>query len=100
MTVASDADDATVELLRQSGAEVRVDGTRRRSSGRSLRGRRPSPLQPPSRQRPIGELRSDPEWRRRLKEAISETCSVAAAEGVEALAGGANGRSSTRCLRS
>jgi 2-dehydropantoate 2-reductase len=34
-------------------------------------------------QRPIGELRSDPEWRRRLQEAIAETCRVAAADGVD-----------------
>ena len=33
-------------------------------------------------QRPIGELRSDPTWRPRLQEAIGETCSVAAADGV------------------
>ena len=33
-------------------------------------------------QRPVGELRSDPEWRARLVEAIAETCAVAAADGV------------------
>src|SRR5205814_4731520 len=33
-------------------------------------------------QRPIGELRSDPEWRGRLRAAIDETCAVAAADGV------------------
>ena len=32
--------------------------------------------------RSIGQLRDDPEWRRRLEEAIAEACSVAEADGV------------------
>jgi 2-dehydropantoate 2-reductase len=34
-------------------------------------------------QRPIGDLRDDPEWRSRLEQGIDEACAVAAAEGVE-----------------
>jgi 2-dehydropantoate 2-reductase len=34
-------------------------------------------------QRPVGELRADPEWRPRLERAIEEACSVARADGVE-----------------
>src|SRR5207249_11026556 len=34
-------------------------------------------------QRPVGELRSDEEWRSRLEDAVSEACAVAAADGVE-----------------
>ena len=34
-------------------------------------------------QRPVGELRVDPDWRARLADAIAEACAVAAADGVE-----------------
>ena len=33
-------------------------------------------------QRPVGELRADPEWRSRLESAIDEACAVAKADGV------------------
>jgi 2-dehydropantoate 2-reductase len=33
-------------------------------------------------QRPVGDLRADPEWRPRLERAIDETCAVANADGV------------------
>ena len=33
-------------------------------------------------QRPVGELRDDPEWRPRFERAIEEACAVASAEGV------------------
>jgi 2-dehydropantoate 2-reductase len=33
-------------------------------------------------QQPVGELRTDPEWRARLETAIDEVCAVASAEGV------------------
>jgi 2-dehydropantoate 2-reductase len=34
-------------------------------------------------QQPVGELRIDPDWRRRLQAAIAEACAVAAADGAE-----------------
>jgi 2-dehydropantoate 2-reductase len=34
-------------------------------------------------QRPVGELRVDPDWRERLADAVAEACAVAAADGVE-----------------
>jgi 2-dehydropantoate 2-reductase len=34
-------------------------------------------------QRSIGDLRSDPPWRRRLEDAVDETCLVARADGVQ-----------------
>jgi 2-dehydropantoate 2-reductase len=34
-------------------------------------------------QRPVGDLRDDPEWRARLESAIAEACAVAAAEDVD-----------------
>lgn len=82
MTVASDADDATVGLLRQSGAEIRSGGNETAVLWEKLARQAPVAAATAITQRPIGELRSDPEWRSRLKEAIKETCSVAAEEGV------------------
>jgi 2-dehydropantoate 2-reductase len=82
MTVASDAEDATVELLRLSGAEVRIDGSELAVLWEKLARQAPVAAATAITQRPIGELRSDPEWRSRLQEAITETCSLAAGDGV------------------
>jgi 2-dehydropantoate 2-reductase len=82
MTVAADAEAATVELLRQSGAEVRIDGSEAEVLWEKLVRQAPVAAATAITQRPIGELRSDPEWRGRLKAAIVETCSVAAGDGV------------------
>jgi 2-dehydropantoate 2-reductase len=82
MTVASDADETTLGLLRQSGAELRIDGNETAVLWEKLARQAPVAAATAITQRPIGELRSDPEWRSRLKEAIRETCSVAAEEGV------------------
>ena len=82
MTVASDADAATVGLLRRSGTEVRINGSEAAVLWEKLARQAPVAAATAIAQRPIGELRSDPEWRRRLTEAIAETCSVAAGDGV------------------
>ena len=82
MTLSSDADGATIELLRRSGIDVRVDGTEAAVLWEKLARQAPVAAATVLTQRPIGELRSDPEWRRRLETAIRETCSVAAADGV------------------
>src|SRR5207302_9102735 len=82
MTVASDAADRTVELLRRSGIDVRVNGSEAEVLWEKLARQAPVAAATALTQRPIGELRSDPTWRPRLQEAIGETCSVAAADGV------------------
>jgi 2-dehydropantoate 2-reductase len=82
MTLSSDADGATIELLRRSGIDVRVDGTEAAVLWEKLARQAPVAAATVLTQRPIGELRSDPEWRRRLETAIGETCSVAGADGV------------------
>lgn len=82
MTVASDAAAATVALLRQSGTEVRVNGSEAAVLWEKLARQAPVAAATAITQRPIGELRSDPEWSPRLREAIAEACSVAAADGV------------------
>jgi 2-dehydropantoate 2-reductase len=83
MTVASDAGAETAELLRRSGAEVRVDGSEEAVLWEKLARQAPVAAATALTQRPIGELRSDPSWRRRLEDAVVETCRVALADGVE-----------------
>jgi 2-dehydropantoate 2-reductase len=82
MTVSSDADAATVELLGRSGVEVRVNGSEAAVLWEKLARQAPVAAATAATQRPIGELRSDPELRSRLEAAVSETCAVAAADGV------------------
>ena len=83
MTVASDAGEETVELLRRSGVEVRVDGSEEAVLWEKLARQAPVAAATALTQRSIGELRSDPSWRRRLEDAVVETCRVALADGVE-----------------
>jgi 2-dehydropantoate 2-reductase len=82
MTVASNAGAETIELLRRSGTEVRVDGTEAAVLWEKLARQAPMAAATTATQRSIGELRADTEWRARLQEAIEETCAVAAADGV------------------
>ena len=105
MTLAGDADEDTVELLgrsraevrqkggvihaedsdfhgRSSGSEVRLDGSEAAVLWEKLARQAPVAAATTATQRPIGELRGDPEWRPRLEQAIAETCAIAAADGV------------------
>jgi 2-dehydropantoate 2-reductase len=70
------------ELLRQSGIEVRVNGGAAEVLWEKLVRQAPTAAATSITQRPIGELRSDPEWRGRMRAAIEEGCAVAAADGV------------------
>ena len=76
------AEDAPAELLRKAGVEVRVDGSAAEVLWEKLARQAPTAAATSITQRPIGELRSDPEWRGRLRAAIEEACAVAAADGV------------------
>jgi 2-dehydropantoate 2-reductase len=80
MTVAA---DAPAELLERSGVEVRVNGTANAVLWEKLARQAPTAAATSITQRPIGELRSDPKWRSRLRAAIEEACAVAAADGVK-----------------
>jgi 2-dehydropantoate 2-reductase len=82
MTLSSDADDATTELLRRSGIDIRVNGSEAAVLWEKLARQAPVAAATASTQRPIGELRSDRMWRERLEAAIRETCAIAAADGV------------------
>jgi len=71
-----------VELLRRSGVEVRVDGSGADVLWEKLARQAGTAAATSLAQRPVGELRSDPEWRSRFRAAIDEACEVAAADGV------------------
>ena len=79
MTVAA---DAPAELLRRSGVEVTVNGTAEEVLWEKLARQAPTAAATSITQRPIGELRDDPEWGGRIRTAIEEACAVAAADGV------------------
>jgi 2-dehydropantoate 2-reductase len=76
------AEGAPAEVLRKAGVEVRVDGSAAEVLWEKLARQAPTAAATSITQRPIGELRSDPEWRGRLRAALEETCAVAAADGV------------------
>jgi 2-dehydropantoate 2-reductase len=79
MTVAS---DAPVELLRRSGVEVRENGSANEVLWEKLARQAATAAVTTITQRPVGELRGDPEWGPRFRRAIDETCAIAAADGV------------------
>jgi 2-dehydropantoate 2-reductase len=82
LTLAGEADERAAELLGLSGAEVRINGSETQVLWEKLARQAPVAAATTIAQRPVGELRSDPDWRRRLKGAVRETCAVAAREGV------------------
>jgi 2-dehydropantoate 2-reductase len=82
LTLAGDIDGEAVQLLRRAGAEVRINGSELEVLWQKLARQAPVAAATSLAQRPIGELRNDPEWRPRLREAVDETCAVAAREGV------------------
>jgi 2-dehydropantoate 2-reductase len=73
---------APVELLKRSGVEVRVDGSAKEVLWEKLARQAATAAITSITQRPVGELRSDPEWGGRFRAAVGEACAVAAADGV------------------
>jgi 2-dehydropantoate 2-reductase len=71
-----------VELLERSGIEVRVDGSAAEVLWEKLARQAATAAVTSITQRPVGELRSDPEWGPRFRRAIDEACAVARADGV------------------
>jgi 2-dehydropantoate 2-reductase len=82
LTLARDIDGEAAQLLRRAGAEVRINGSELEVLWQKLARQAPVAAATSLAQRPIGELRNDPEWRPRLKAAVDETCAAAAREGV------------------
>jgi 2-dehydropantoate 2-reductase len=79
MTVAA---GAPAELLRRSGVEVHVNGSDDEVLWEKLARQAATAAVTSITQRPVGELRSDPEWGSQFRQAIDEACAVAAANGV------------------
>ena len=77
------AADAPVDLLRRSGVEVEVNGTANEVLWEKLARQAATAAITAITQRPVGELRSHPDWGPRFREAIAEACRVAAADGVK-----------------
>ena len=82
MTVESDTPPDTAELLRRSGSEVRVNGGANEVLWEKLARQAATAAVTSITQRPVGDLRADPLWGSRFREAIAEACRVAAADGV------------------
>jgi 2-dehydropantoate 2-reductase len=82
LTLAEDVDRGAAELLRRAGTEVRINGSELEVLWQKLARQAPVAAATSIAQRPVGELRNDPEWRPRLQAAVDETCAVAAGEGV------------------
>jgi 2-dehydropantoate 2-reductase len=82
MTVAGDAEPATIDLLRCSGIDVRVNGSAAEVLWEKLARQAATAAVTTITQRTVGELRSDAEWGPRFKEAIAEACAVAEGDGV------------------
>jgi 2-dehydropantoate 2-reductase len=76
------AEGAPVELLRRSGVDVRVNGSAEAVLWEKLARQAATAALTTITQRPVGELRSKPEWRERFRAAVDEACAVAAADGV------------------
>jgi 2-dehydropantoate 2-reductase len=82
MTVAGDTAPDVAAVLRLSGSDLHVNGSEAEVLWEKLARQAPTAAATTITQRRIGELRSDPDWSARLKQAIAETCAVAAADGA------------------
>ena len=87
ITMASDdLDQGELEdvaaLLRHARVEVRIGQSEKRVLWHKLVRIAPLAAAMAATARSIGQLRDDPDWRRRIEEAIGEACAVADADGV------------------
>jgi 2-dehydropantoate 2-reductase len=82
VTLAPEADGAD-ELFVAAGADVRRGASERAVVWEKVARLAPLAAATALTQRPVGDLRDDPEWRARLESAIAEACAVAAAEDVD-----------------
>jgi 2-dehydropantoate 2-reductase len=71
------------ELFAAAGADVRRGVSERAVVWEKVARLAPLAAATALTQRPVGDLRDDPEWRARLESAIAEACAVAAAEDVD-----------------
>jgi len=74
--------ERSAELLHLARLDVRIATSEKRVLWRKVARIAPLAAATAATSRPIGELRSDPQWRPRLERAVGEACAVAAADGV------------------
>jgi 2-dehydropantoate 2-reductase len=82
VTLAPDDDGSAARLFAAAGADVRGGASERAVLWDKIVRLAPLAAATALTQRPVGDLRDDPEWRTRLEEAVAEACAVAAAEQV------------------
>jgi 2-dehydropantoate 2-reductase len=76
------ADGAAAAVFEAAGAEVRIGAGEGAVLWEKVARLAPLAAATALTQRPVGELRIDPDWRARLEAAIEEACAVAVADGV------------------
>jgi len=74
--------ERAAELVHLARLDVRIATSEKRVLWRKVARIAPLAAATAATARPIGELRSDPQWRPRLERAVGEACAVAAADGV------------------
>lgn len=87
-TLAPDELASSLDPLRTAGIEVRQLGSEKIVLWEKAARLAPLAAMTSVTQRAVGDLRTDPIWRARLRAAIDETCNVAAADGVDVSAVG------------
>lgn len=80
--VSSDALTAALEPLAVEGVELHIGASERAVLWEKAARLGPLAAVTALSQKPVGELRTDPEWRSTLAAAIEESCAVASADGV------------------
>jgi 2-dehydropantoate 2-reductase len=75
--------DRIDDLFADAGADVRRGGSERAVLWEKVVRLAPLAAATALTQRPVGDLRDDPDWRARLESGIAEACAVAAAEHVD-----------------
>jgi 2-dehydropantoate 2-reductase len=83
VSLAPEDDGSTEALFTEAEADVARGASERAVLWDKLARLAPLAAATALTQRPVGDLRDDPEWRRQLEGGIAEACAVAAAEGVD-----------------
>jgi 2-dehydropantoate 2-reductase len=83
VTLAPEDDGSAAALFAAADADVRRGASERAVLWAKAARLAPLAAATALTQRPVGDLRVDPDWRSRLEDAVAEACAVAAAEGVD-----------------
>jgi len=75
--------ESAAELLHQARLEVRIATDEKRVLWRKAARIAPLAAATAATGQPVGDLRRNPEWRKKLEEAVGEACAVAAADGID-----------------